>query len=64
MQEGDIVERGTHSQLVQLGGLYAEMWTRQAEAAVVEEIGAGDDASNGEVSEVSAANGSSNSLHH
>ena len=58
------MERGTHGQLVQLGGLYAEMWTRQAEAAVVEEVGAGDDKSNGEVSELSvAANGSSNSLH-
>jgi hypothetical protein len=58
------VERGSHSQLVQLGGLYAEMWTRQAEAAVVEEVGAGDDNSIGEVSEISAAaNGSSNSLH-
>ncbi|KAK9915875.1 hypothetical protein WJX75_005561 [Coccomyxa subellipsoidea] len=45
MKEGDIVERGSHSQLVQLGGLYAEMWTRQVEAAVVEEVGAGNNKS-------------------
>ncbi|CAL8467522.1 g7060 [Coccomyxa elongata] len=62
MKEGDIVERGTHQQLVQMGGLYAEMWTRQAEAAVVEEIGTADDKSNGDVSEMAAARGSSNSL--
>ncbi|BDA42838.1 ATP-binding cassette sub-family B member 6, mitochondrial [Coccomyxa sp. Obi] len=68
MKEGDIVERGTHQQLVQMGGLYAEMWTRQAEAAVVEElgtadeIGTADDKSNGDVSEMAAAHGSSNSL--
>lgn len=70
LQEGDIVERGTHQQLVQMGGLYAEMWTRQAEAAVVEEIctadkfGTMDDKSNGDVSEMTAAHGSSNSLVH
>ncbi len=68
LQEGDIVERGTHQQLVQMGGLYAEMWTRQAEAAVVEEIGTTDetgtidDKSNGDVSDMAAAHGSSNSL--
>ena len=56
------MERGTHQQLVQMGGLYAEMWTRQAEAAVVEEIGTADDKSNGDVLEMATAHGSSNSL--
>lgn len=37
MQEGDIVEQGVHSELIQRGGLYAEMWQRQAEAAAIEE---------------------------
>lgn len=38
-----MAERGTHAQLIQEGGLYAEMWTRQAEAAAVEEIGGSDE---------------------
>ncbi len=33
LQEGEVVERGSHAQLVALRGLYAEMWARQAEAA-------------------------------
>lgn len=59
------MERGTHAELVQQGGLYAEMWTRQAEAAAVEEVGKADDdeeLSNGSISNP-VANGSSNSLH-
>ncbi len=39
MQEGTIAEEGRHSQLIQRGGLYAEMWQRQAEAAAIEEAG-------------------------
>ena len=43
-----MVEEGTHAELVQQGGLYAEMWTRQAEAAAVEEvIGAEEELPNG-----------------
>ena len=33
LQEGEVVERGTHAALVAQRGLYAEMWARQAEAA-------------------------------
>ena len=36
-RRGDIVEQGVHSELIQRGGLYAEMWQRQAEAAATEE---------------------------
>lgn len=39
MQEGTIAEQGRHSELIQRGGLYAEMWQRQAEAAAIEEAG-------------------------
>ena len=39
-QEGTIAEQGRHSELIQRGGLYAEMWQRQAEAAAIEEAGA------------------------
>ncbi len=39
MQEGTIAEQGRHSELIQRGGLYAEMWQRQAEAAAIEETG-------------------------
>jgi ATP-binding cassette subfamily B protein len=33
MDHGQIMERGTHTDLVDAGGLYAEMWRRQKEAA-------------------------------
>ena len=32
LDKGRIVERGTHSQLLAAGGLYASMWNRQREA--------------------------------
>lgn len=32
LKEGEIVERGRHADLVEQGGLYAEMWRRQLEA--------------------------------
>jgi ATP-binding cassette subfamily B protein len=32
LDNGEIVERGTHQQLLQTGGLYAGMWNRQREA--------------------------------
>jgi ATP-binding cassette, subfamily B, heavy metal transporter len=32
LDQGRIVERGTHSQLLASGGLYASMWNRQREA--------------------------------
>ena len=31
-----VVELGSHPQLVEAGGLYAEMWRRQQESSVVE----------------------------
>ena len=37
LNEGQLAERGTHAELLRQGGLYAEMWTRQAEA--IEEFG-------------------------
>jgi ATP-binding cassette subfamily B protein len=32
LDQGRIAERGTHSQLLAAGGLYASMWNRQREA--------------------------------
>jgi len=32
LDQGMIVERGTHQQLLAKGGLYASMWNRQREA--------------------------------
>ena len=32
MDKGKIVERGTHAELLEFGGLYAGLWTRQREA--------------------------------
>jgi ABC-type transport system involved in Fe-S cluster assembly fused permease/ATPase subunit len=37
LDQGSLAEQGTHAELLRRGGLYAEMWTRQAEAA--EELG-------------------------
>jgi ATP-binding cassette subfamily B protein len=38
LDQGVIVERGTHMQLLTLGGLYASMWNRQREAQMAREI--------------------------
>ncbi len=38
LDKGLIVERGTHRQLLALGGLYASMWNRQREAQIAREI--------------------------
>jgi ATP-binding cassette, subfamily B, heavy metal transporter len=37
LDDGVIVERGTHHQLLAQGGLYASMWNRQREAAAARE---------------------------
>jgi ATP-binding cassette, subfamily B, heavy metal transporter len=37
LDEGTIVERGSHQQLLAQGGLYASMWNRQREAAAARE---------------------------
>jgi ATP-binding cassette subfamily B protein len=34
--KGEIKERGTHTQLLTSGGVYADMWARQQEAAEAE----------------------------
>jgi ATP-binding cassette subfamily B protein len=38
LDQGLVAERGTHDELLDLGGLYAELWQRQAEAQMAEEI--------------------------
>ena len=52
LQEGEVVERGTHAELVAHRGLYAEMWARQAEATR-----AGDRASAGSLPDLAARAG-------
>lgn len=32
MKDGGVAETGTHSELLELGGIYSEMWARQSEA--------------------------------
>jgi len=37
LKSGEIVERGSHRELLEAGGLYAEMWAMQREATEAEE---------------------------
>jgi ATP-binding cassette subfamily B protein len=37
LDQGEIVERGTHHELLAKGGLYASMWNRQREADAARE---------------------------
>ena len=38
LDEGRVAERGTHDELLDLGGLYADLWQRQAAEQLAEEI--------------------------
>jgi ATP-binding cassette subfamily B protein len=39
LADGEIVERGTHRELLALDGLYADMWARQSDGFKSEEAG-------------------------
>jgi ATP-binding cassette subfamily B multidrug efflux pump len=37
MDEGRIIEQGSHHELLQRGGLYADLWTRQSGGFIARE---------------------------
>jgi ATP-binding cassette subfamily B multidrug efflux pump len=37
LDEGSIVEQGTHDELVALGGIYAHLWQRQSGSFLIEQ---------------------------
>jgi ATP-binding cassette subfamily B protein len=41
LDAGRVAERGTHAELLAMGGLYAELWTRQAAERELEEVAEG-----------------------
>ncbi len=43
LQEGEIVERGTHEHLLTQNGVYASMWTQQQQSLEVGETADGTD---------------------
>lgn len=50
VQEGTVVETGSHPELIHKGGLYSEMWSRQKDAAKI-----GRSASSASMSSVAAS---------
>jgi len=54
LDEGRIAERGRHAELLRRGGKYAEMWTRQQEAAAKHSLAAVDGDTNGSLESVEA----------
>jgi ATP-binding cassette subfamily B multidrug efflux pump len=38
MDEGRIVEEGTHEQLLQRGGIYAQLWSRQSGGFMIDRV--------------------------
>ncbi|PZU58037.1 MAG: metal ABC transporter permease [Sphingobium sp.] len=42
LDQGEVAERGTHTELLAAGGLYATMWTRQAAERKTEDLGLDD----------------------
>ena len=42
IDKGQIIEQGTHGELVDAGGLYAELWARQSGGFIAVDEGAGE----------------------
>jgi ATP-binding cassette, subfamily B, heavy metal transporter len=55
LDEGRIAERGRHAELLRRGGKYAEMWTRQQEAAEASGLAAIEGPGDGDLQPVEAA---------
>ena len=38
MDQGAIIEQGTHAELIKAGGLYAQLWSRQSGGFLADEV--------------------------